>query len=502
MATRPAGEDSPQSQIPPSALAQEAAVHAGRQRGSGSEYELLVARCSRTRQELEGLAGRPIAPLRLLRRVKRVDKLAEDIGRLFRDLRLLLSTAEVVPAMGQLASQVPLDLLLGQKRAIEDCMKQARAQGGSASLIIRPPLLAFRAKADRLERRQQLISPPDSLSFQKAVRWAAERGGGEELHLLRQIKPALQEPTRDTLDLVKLAETLIDDRVKEQLALLAAALSHRQAPEAALRAVTKIGSRGAEMRLHGWALRDLRSEAFNPVPALFEVLTGAGHVALQAEAAWALGQFGGPEAARRLLLRLSEVWSDPSQPAEIRAALVAGLSQALDCYSLYQLATADPTPLRAFYRLLLEEAHQLNRLEIGFRVDLISTLVALETRSERVNVRLEAGSSLAYFLRPEAGPTTQAIAAVAALNELATIGDRQELWRWVQGEGELKERLRVWPDCLEKAAQRPFSDEELRRFLLASSRFDAIQEDVETSFRLLREKQGQNLAPSSSDSAR
>jgi hypothetical protein len=438
--------------------------------------------------ELRAQIQRHVVPLWLLTRVGLANDLAEEIGSLFRDLRALFSTAHDLPAsrMTKFARRLPLHLLQRERDEISELVAEAKAQGSPAWPVIRPSLVALRAKTDRLMARQQLISPADSQAYETALRWAAERGGQEELDLLQQIQDAAPPGEGDTHPLLELARSKIRDRVAVEAKLIGAAARHLEAATEALDAVTALGEYGAELRRLGWAQRDLRSEAFDPLPTLLAVLIEASSLPLQVEAAWALGEFGGPEVARRLLLHLGEVWGDPYRQTELRAALVAGLKEALDCYSLYQLASADPAPLKTRYQMLQEEACGLNLLDPGLRVDLIDTLVSLELRAERVGLGLESGSSLAHFLCPDADPPTQTIAAVAALNELTTAADRGDLWRWVQGEGGLEDWLRAWPDRLEKAAQRSFSREELRRFLMAASRFDAIREDVETSFRLLQ----------------
>lgn len=459
-------------------------------REPGGTYDELEQRSLRTMAALETLSSDPIPPSLLLERVQEADRLAGEIGGLLRALRLHSVHSGDFRSVSLLAGRLPMQLLREHTGAIEQCMKQVSERGSPSPSLVRPPLVAFRAKAQRLERRHNLISPPTVDDLKKAVRWAAAKGGREEAMLLRRIANTIEPRDGEALNLLRVARADIDVRLKEQVGRLAAIRCHRTAPDQALRAIGEIGSRSSDSDVSRRAPRDMLPEP-SPVPALYDVLTSSDDPVLRAEAAWALGHVGGAQAARRLMQHLLDTWSEPSQPTELRPALVAGLGRALDPYSLYRVAKGRPELLRRCYGLLQKEAERPDLPEDGLLMDLVGTLVAIELRAEQVGVDLKAGSSLALLLGAEARPSARTIAAVSALLELTTEADRRTLWRWARGKGDPAGYPRTWPDRLTRAARRPFSAQDLREFLLAAARFSAIREDVEASYGAYRAMPGQ-----------
>ena len=392
-------------------------------RSRRSSYGELEQRCLRTQAALESLSHDPVSPPLLLERVQEADRLTREIGSLFRALRLFSADSGEPDPASHLAGRLPLHHLRNQTEAIEKCMKLVAERGAPNPGILRPFLVAFRSRANRLERWQNLISPPSHAELKQAVGWAAGSGGREEQRLLRWIEDNLAEAD-DTLDYVRLAKAELHVRLKQDRDLLAAVRSHRHAPEKALWAIGEIGSHASTSRGLRHAPRDLLPEP-DPVPALYDVLTASHDAVLRAEAAWALGQVGNTQATRCLLMHLFQSWGDPSLPVGVQAALIAGLGRALDPYVLYQMR-GRPALLRRLYGLLLGEARQLDTLDDGLQIDMIGTLVAVELRSELAGVDLRAGSALALFLGTQAMPYVRTVAAdldeVDALRQIGLRG--------------------------------------------------------------------------------
>lgn len=375
------------------------------------------------------------------------------------------------------------------------------------------------AQAERAERRLILLASEDADTLRATQWWLSERGDEEDLRWIRQAKrdPAfcpgdrcllLDEAERCVLERVARRCDVMDEGRRAQALWplpdnaavqrhVAAAYDHQRDPDGALQAVTALGLLAEELSGLGLTLRNVASQDLDPLLALVHLLQQAGSPTLRAEAAWAIGQMGGRDAANQLVQRLlgaglptgapdeAEAGRDGSaEPVEVLTALVRGVRAALSAEVLGRLTAGEAERL-ALLLDSLRRATQAAPLPRALLLETIGLLVAAELRAETAGLAPAAESALQLYLAAAPIDLKGTIAAVTALGELAPPRARAELAGWVHTGAPLPEPLQFWKDRLDAAAGREIGPQEVRRIVHCAGQLDAFGLQARSAFRRL-----------------
>jgi hypothetical protein len=140
---------------------------------------------------------------------KRIDA----VGRELKDL-LIEAEERISPERREhFARHVELMLLNGSIELIEALSKEARAHSDESAPGDSTRWHDLRARSEVLKRRLQLFTPETPQEFEATLMWMVERGGGEELELLRQVRQEPPFSSEVISDLMEAAEQRIIERL-------------------------------------------------------------------------------------------------------------------------------------------------------------------------------------------------------------------------------------------------------------------------------------------------
>jgi len=101
----------------------------------------------------------------------------------------------------------------GLNERIETFMRKLNSPQAEGWERIEKEWSHLRGQAEILERRADLLSPSAQRQFEAAIMWSAERGGKDELDLLRQVKQKPPFKTKKIMELIDIAEEWITSRL-------------------------------------------------------------------------------------------------------------------------------------------------------------------------------------------------------------------------------------------------------------------------------------------------
>ena len=382
------------------------------------------------------------------------------------------------------------ELLITQKltETIEQLAKQANTSSNGGWVTISEQWLGLRARAARTERQLDLKVCPDPQDFEASVRWAAERGEKQELHLLQQAECQALADSEQGNRLIEVAIQRINERGHQLDLQIEKIRDFRQHPIEALRATTIVGQSAAAARKGKPEPHLFSVEGYDPVAALREILAEAPSPSLRSEAAWALGQIGGLQAARELLSQLEAIFVSPEMPdgevacaqdqqemKAVCASLVQALDTALDKATLDAFVLHDRQLLRRVYEALLDHLLTQQKPDPDFSTALATSLarVGLRAPSQAPDDALER-----LLNAPEPVAT---LATVASLREWLHHLRLQSVLAYIH-DAVPDETIDAAFDALGRKRGRPYHREERMRLLDVVARFWHAHRDKWNTF--------------------